>query len=304
MPAVLGAMFLCGVRLMSTAAFALAGLGGFNAHGAGFLAAASKCKVIPDLVTATSGQIVVLADWLQGKNLEQSLVVPELEHNTMAQLAIAVSGDPGVFRPAYPEALRRWLTPQFGGDFFEGPCNRLFPAQLYVPTRPASDFSTIADVFNNARIEDRDIGIVFNAYNLRTGQAVLYGNDKARGLWRPKRSNPDATKSVGDLNRTGADEIALEAITAAHACSIRRSLSKACFGARRCPWRHDRAVALGTPHARDNRALGAPGNNSCAARNIRRASLRWCIAVRAIVKVLLLSARKDRKDWTDSSFYQ
>lgn len=199
---------------MSTTAFALAGLGGFNAHGAGFLAAASKCKVTPDLVTATSGQIVVLADWLQGKNLEQSLVVPELENNTMAQLAVAVYGDPGVFRPAYLEALRRWLTPQFGGDFFEGLCNRLFPAQLYVPTRPASDFSTIADVFNNARIEDRDIGIVFNAYNLRTGQAVLYGNDKARSLWQPKRSNPDATKSVGDVSRTGADEIALEAITA------------------------------------------------------------------------------------------
>ena len=37
-----------------TTAFALAGLGGFNAHGAGFLAAASKCGMIPDMVTATS----------------------------------------------------------------------------------------------------------------------------------------------------------------------------------------------------------------------------------------------------------
>ncbi len=43
-------------------AFALAGLGGFNAHGAGFLAAASEHRVVPDLVTATSGQIIVLAD--------------------------------------------------------------------------------------------------------------------------------------------------------------------------------------------------------------------------------------------------
>ena len=90
---------------MSTTAFALAGLGGFNAHGAGFLAAASKCNAVPDLVTATSGQIIVLADWLQNKDLEKSLVVPELEHNPMAQLAIALSGDPGVFRPAYPETL-------------------------------------------------------------------------------------------------------------------------------------------------------------------------------------------------------
>jgi hypothetical protein len=37
---------------LTKTAFALAGLGGFNAHGAGFLAAASKCGIVPDLVTA------------------------------------------------------------------------------------------------------------------------------------------------------------------------------------------------------------------------------------------------------------
>src|SRR5271155_3179214 len=71
-----------------TTAFALAGLGGFNAHGAGFLAAASDCGVVPNLVTATSGQIVVLANWLQGDNLEKLLIDPELEHNALAQLAV------------------------------------------------------------------------------------------------------------------------------------------------------------------------------------------------------------------------
>jgi hypothetical protein len=34
-----------------------------------------------------------------------------------------------------------------------------------VPTRPAADFSNIAKIFN----DNRDIGIVFNAYNLKTG---------------------------------------------------------------------------------------------------------------------------------------
>ena len=80
----------------TTTAFALAGLGGFNAHGAGFLAAAAECEIAPDLVTATSGQIVVVADWLQGKDLEKSIVDAELEHNSMAQLAVALCGDPGV----------------------------------------------------------------------------------------------------------------------------------------------------------------------------------------------------------------
>jgi hypothetical protein len=190
-------MGFSGGAAMSTTAFALAGLGGFNAHGAGFLAAASKCGVMPDLVTATSGQIIVLAQWLQGNDLEKSLVIPELEHNPMAQLAIVLSGDPGVFRPAYPEMLERWLTPpSLKGNLVEAFINRLLPAQLYVPTRPAADFSKIAKVFN----DKDDMGIVFNAYNLKTGQAVLFGNPRAQSLWPSEKSNKAATRSVGELD--------------------------------------------------------------------------------------------------------
>jgi hypothetical protein len=43
-------------------AFALAGLDGFNAHGAGFLAAADNAGLVPNIVTATSGQILVVAE--------------------------------------------------------------------------------------------------------------------------------------------------------------------------------------------------------------------------------------------------
>jgi hypothetical protein len=82
-----------------TTAFALAGLGGFNAHGAGFLTAASACEVVPDLVTATSGQIVVLAAWLQHKNLEELLVSADLEHNVVAQLDVLLTGEP-MWRPS------------------------------------------------------------------------------------------------------------------------------------------------------------------------------------------------------------
>ena len=195
---------------MSTTAFALAGLGGFNAHGAGFLAAASKCNVMPDLVTATSGQIIVLADWLQHKDLEKSLVIPELEHNPMAQLAVAFSGDPGVFRPAYPEMLERWLRPVSpNGNLLEKFFNRAFPAQLYVPTRPAADFSNIAKVFNDTD----NMGIVFNAHNLKTGQAVLFGNPKAHEFWPPEKSNKAATRSVGELDDPEV-ELKLQPITA------------------------------------------------------------------------------------------
>ncbi len=113
-----------------TTAFALAGLGGFNAHGAGFLDAVSECKVVPDLVTATSGQIVLLSKWLQGESLKESILNPDLEKNSMAQIAVGVSGEPGVFRPAYMEAFTRWMTPPSKEGLLEAFLNRAFPAQL------------------------------------------------------------------------------------------------------------------------------------------------------------------------------
>ena len=172
---------------MATTAFALAGLGGFNAHGAGFLTAATACDVVPDLVTATSGQIVVLADWLTGADLEKQLVIPELEHNFMAQMAIAFSGDPGVFRPAYAEAIRRWFKPPTLWDNpLETALNRLLPAQVYVPTRRPKDFEDMAGALNQAEIGDKAIGVVFNAYDIDAGTAVLFGNDAAREKWWPR----------------------------------------------------------------------------------------------------------------------
>jgi hypothetical protein len=201
----------------TTTAFALAGLGGLNAHGAGFLAAASKCRMVPDLVTATSGQIIVLAEWLQGKDLEQSLVNAKLEHSSFAQLAIAFSGDPGIFRPAYLEAMRRWWSPPSREkNPLEALFDRLLPAQMYVPTRAPADFENIARVLNSASSSDgREIGVVFNAYNLKTGEAVLFGNDKARRLWPREKRIQHATPSADVRNgKAGRDELALRPITA------------------------------------------------------------------------------------------
>lgn len=221
----------------TTTAFALAGLGGFNAHGAGFLAAATKCGIIPDLVTATSGQIVVAADWLQGKDLEKSLVDPELAHNTLAQFGVLFSGDPGVFRPAYLEMIGRWFMPPSPKQHpIAALFDRLLPAQVYVPTRSAAEFADIADAFNRARIKNREIGIVFNAYNLETGQAVLFGNDKARSLWAGQRSNPHATKSSSRHHgASDTAELALEPITAK---AVQAALWLSLYGFDRLPQPH------------------------------------------------------------------
>src|SRR5947209_640775 len=95
-------------------AFALAGLGGFNAHGAGFLQAARDNEVEPDLITATSGQIVVLAAYLKGEtDLRKGLIERSLEDNPLAQMRIALFGYPGVFEPAASEAVARILAPPY-----------------------------------------------------------------------------------------------------------------------------------------------------------------------------------------------
>src|SRR5215467_13352437 len=169
---------------MTGDAFALAGLGGFNAHGAGFLAAARKHQWVPDLVTATSGQILLVADWLRGKDLRASLIDSQRESNPLAQLQTAFLGYPGVFRPAYPEAIRRfWAPPMLMDSFVDMLADRLLPAQEYVTTRKDGFFEEVARTFNeHARIGKSEIGILFNAYDLSNGQAVLYGNERARHL--------------------------------------------------------------------------------------------------------------------------
>jgi hypothetical protein len=223
---------------MASIAFALAGLGGFNAHGAGFLAAATDCAVVPDLVTATSGQIVVLADWLQGKDLAKSLIDPTLARTPFAQLAVAFSGEPGVFEPAFRDAIMRWWTPPQRSEApLEALLDRLFPAQVYVPTRSPADFEEIADTLNNgARIGERKIGVVFNAYNLETGQAALFGNGTAQDLWLRSKAIHLATRSSGRSNSdTGADEQSLLPITAE---AVRSALWLSFYGFERLPMPH------------------------------------------------------------------
>jgi hypothetical protein len=158
-------------------AFALAGLGGFNAHGAGFLAAARAWDIQPELVTATSGQILVLADWLRGaEDLKASLISPSRDGNPIAQLQTILFGYPGVFKPAYSQAFARFASwPDFKQNPIDIFADRFLPAQQYVPDRPEKYFRTVADTFNESAI-----GVIFNSYDLAKGTGVLYGNDAAR----------------------------------------------------------------------------------------------------------------------------
>lgn len=194
----------------SDVAFALAGLGGFNAHGAGFLAAATEAGVTPDIVTATSGQIFVLSEWIKGRDMRAVVVAPEAERDRFAQARVALTGLRGVFAPAYAEAVGRWFRPPAPHETeFETIFDRLLPAQQYVPTRPDAWFADVAATLQNA-----PFGVVFNAYDLARGKGVLYGNDRARAQL-PEKSAIAAPSAVADLrsDKTAGGETRLEEIT-------------------------------------------------------------------------------------------
>lgn len=159
-------------------AFALAGLGGLNAHGMGFLEAATVAGLRPDLVTATSGQIVVLADWLADPSMKK----------TKAELF----GAPPL-TPAYLQAVRRWWMPPFWTEQpFDVLADRLWPAQALTPHRTQEDYEAIAAAFN----AEQTIGVVFNAYDYGSGKGVLYGNDAARTLWPAGKKLEEAAPSA------------------------------------------------------------------------------------------------------------
>ena len=92
-------------------AMALGGLGGFNAHDAGVLAAAHECGLKPDIITCTSGAIFWTHLFLTNPGGIRAEVVQQAAAVRGANaLEVAALGYPGVFRQAYASYWRRWFA--------------------------------------------------------------------------------------------------------------------------------------------------------------------------------------------------
>ena len=163
--------------------FALGGLGGFNAHGVGFLQAARKLGVKPAIITCTSGMVEWTARWLDGEDLEPLILEQIREDNKfppsldlLNALWIVWFGDPGILRPALPEYWARWLMPlKKREDFFDQLFDRLLPAQLAVPVRTHETMERYARVFNSSPIP-----VAFNTLHAKSGRTYLHINPAAR----------------------------------------------------------------------------------------------------------------------------
>ncbi len=165
-------------------AFALGGLAGANAFGAGFLTAARESGVEPDLISCTSGMIHWTWRYLAGANLRDEIdqAIRESARSSASTPeagwgAVMSQGLSGVFRTATTEYWQRLMAlppPMTAKDWMA----RLIPAQVWVPTRTDQDFEEMAEVFNAW-----DKPLFFNSYAPKRGVEFVHMNQAAYEVW-------------------------------------------------------------------------------------------------------------------------
>lgn len=192
-------------------AFALAGLGGNNAYGAGFLAAAQdlagresgRPANYPNLkmITCTSGTIAAVAAYLQGQDLramvqagidavDRATQLPREHWADPIRLPVITGwvGIPGIFGSYTKAVAQHVLTRSMEVATGVQPpspltpeewVNTVLPARMFVPERPEADFERWADVFNAT-----PLGIAFNSFDPSAGEEHLYVNEPGMSLIR------------------------------------------------------------------------------------------------------------------------
>jgi len=180
-------------------AFALGGLAGNNAHGAGFLYGAMHHGLQPRMISCTSGQIAWVYHYLKARETGADLRelferdIAELHqcHNLNLDYArLALAGKSGVFRPAYAEysydlsmnMLKAYgdVVRHQGNVFWLETFLRMFPGRVLVPTFAADLLTDISATFNQTAI-----GITFNSYCPIDGTERVYLNQAAHDLLSP-----------------------------------------------------------------------------------------------------------------------
>ncbi len=187
--------------------FALGGLAGNNAHGAGFLQAALDVGAQPDFITCTSGQILWVQRYLEALDVQRYLAalgkqpqsdvlkdklqedIDGIEHFHQRDLdlfTLALSGKPGIFRAAryeYPldfvkntMSMMERVIKDWPNIFFLREWLDEWPARTMVPLFKNQFFEEISKIFNGCN----KIGIAFNSYDPSQGMEIVHLNEKAQ----------------------------------------------------------------------------------------------------------------------------
>lgn len=187
-------------------AFALGGLAGNNAFGAGFLAAARSRGIVPGMISCTSGQLFWVYKYLDhlngGPPLREVLAdeidrVSTTRNINLDMASVALMGRPGVFRPAYMEYAADLLRNSMkamehivatgGNTFLLQEALQTLPGRVLVPLFPDSFYESISAALNAS-----PIGIAFNSYNPVDGYETVHLNRTARTRLKSKSNRPSA----------------------------------------------------------------------------------------------------------------
>lgn len=199
------------------------GIGGMNGFSAGALYyLRTKTDIKPELVSVTSGAIMTFFNYLDSdpEKLKDTFYTPAQEdrnqgtytsfiHPDTAKIAQffnkALFGIPGVFRSkSLFGRLDELRQMDISTCMNPGPWIRMmFPSAIYEKLMPLSVFQEIADCFNAS-----DIGIITNAYNYRTGKAVVYVNQAASDALRGSRFEIGSDSDSFEVHPISADGIA------------------------------------------------------------------------------------------------
>ncbi len=178
-------------------AFALGGLAGNLAHGAGFLQGAIDKKIKPEILSCSSGLIFWVYKYLLyldngGETLEKIFKeqMKDLEPTGNVNInynVLLMRGVEHFFRPAvkemqtqiminYSKFLNKLMWNMGSVNFYQEFLD-IIPVKTLTPLFSHDFFEDISNVFNNS-----NVGVVFNSYHAKQGIENVYLNEKARKL--------------------------------------------------------------------------------------------------------------------------
>jgi hypothetical protein len=186
-------------------AFALGGLAGNNAFGAGFLEAALDCGVQPDMISCTSGQLLWVSRYLQrlsgGKQTLREQLTEDIasldayKNYDLDYIALALWGKKDVYQPAglaYVADLMRNGTETFNRilnekkrTFILRRLLQILPCRLLTPDFSDEFYETVSRTMNDA-----SIGIIFNSYSPSEGCEYVHLNEAARARLTQSSTDP------------------------------------------------------------------------------------------------------------------
>jgi hypothetical protein len=191
-------------------AFALGGLGGNNAHGAGVLQAALDRHVEPAIISCTSGQIYwtylyLIARDQGGQSVDAAFRafvagIENFRSRDLDLMKLAAFGMPGIMRPAFPEifidamenlrnSVDHLLTPS-GHTFIAKEILGQIPLRVLAPDFAPGLFGDMAALFNRS-----PTGIVFNSFDPVEGEEVVHMNPAALRLMGRQPGTPSSHRA-------------------------------------------------------------------------------------------------------------